>query len=265
MKAQCLVANFGWRAAPKFDSVFKDSGSICLLMLLFGGIAEAADSFGDPFENGKLQNPNWNWRNEPPTWDIGKTRDNFLFIDCETNRNLWADDQSHFLYQETEADIFDVETHVFARWDTSSGVNGLVVKSPEDNNWVTLKFWSRDAGPKGQIQYQTKQNEGGGGLTGNAGFTPIFGETELFMRLAKDQDQYTSWYKTEEEAEWIEVGVTEFELTPPLQLGIYAGVAAPAGTLEVEYEYFKDNLNPFPVAPGAKATTTWATLKASSY
>ena len=43
-------------------------------MLLFGGIAVAADdSFGDPFEKGKLQNPNWKWQNEPPKWDVGET------------------------------------------------------------------------------------------------------------------------------------------------------------------------------------------------
>ncbi len=167
--------------------ISKYSASVCLLMLLFGGIAVAADeSFGDPFEKGKLQNPNWEWQNEPPKWDVGETRADFLYIDSEPNRNLWANDMSHFLYQETDTDIFDVETHFFARWDTSSGVNGLVVKSPSDDNWVTIKFWSRDAAAKGQIQYQTKQNEGGGGLTGNAGFTPEFGETELFLRLARD-------------------------------------------------------------------------------
>ena len=55
--------------------------------------------------------------------------------------------------------------------------------------------------------------------------------------------------------------MTEFDLTPPVWLGVYAGVAAGAGSLEVEYEYFRDNLNPFPVEPGGKATTTWAAVK----
>ena len=53
--------------------------------------------------------------------------------------------------------MFDVETQFVAKWDTTSAVNGLLIKSPGDNNWVTIKFWSRDAGPKGQIQYQTRQ------------------------------------------------------------------------------------------------------------
>ena len=122
-------------------------------------IADATDNFDDSFEGTALQNPNWQWQNEPANWDVGETREGFLHIESETNRNLWASDASHFLYQETDADTFDVETHFFTRWDTSSGINGLVVKSPADNNWVTLKFWSRDAAAKGQIQYQTKQNE----------------------------------------------------------------------------------------------------------
>ena len=206
-------------------------------------IADATDNFDDPFEGTALQNPNWQWQNEPANWDVGETRENFLHIEGETNRNLWASDATHFLYQETDADTFDVETHFFARWDTSSGINGLVVKSPADNNWVTLKFWSRDAAAKGQIQYQTKQNENGNGLTSNAGFTPTFGSTELFFRLRKQGNTYTGWYKTGEADPWIEIGVTNFVLTPPLQLGISAGVAAGTGTLTVDYAYFRSTVD----------------------
>ena len=206
-------------------------------------VANATDTFDDTFEGTALQNPNWQWQNEPENWDVGETRDGFLHFNTETNRNLWLSDTTHFLYQETDADAFDVETHFFARWDTASGVNGLAVKSPADNNWVAIKFWARDADAKGQIQYQTKGRENGNGLTGNAGFTPTFGSTELFLRLRKQGDTYTGWYKTAEADPWIEIGVTNFPLTPPLQLGIYAGVAAGAGTLTVDYEYFRSTVD----------------------
>ena len=202
-------------------------------------IINASDNFDDPFEGTALQNSNWQWQNEPANWDIGKTRDGFLHIEGETNRNLWTSDASHFLYQETDADAFDVETHFFSRWDTSSGVNGLVVKSPADNNWVTIKFWSRDAWAKGQIQYQTR----GQGLVADPAWRPEFGATELFLRLRKQGDTYTGWYKTREVDPWIEIGVTNFPLTPPLQLGIYAGVAAPSGTLTVDYDYFRSTVD----------------------
>ncbi len=208
-----------------------------------------SDNFDDSFEGTALQNPNWQWQNEPANWDVGETRSNFLHIEGETNRNQWTSDTSHFLYQETDADTFDVETHFFARWDTTAGVNGLVVKSPTDNNWVTLKFWSQGPGAKGRIQYQTRGREHGDGLTGNAGFTPTHGDTELFFRLRKDGDAYTGWYKTRAAEPWIEIGVTHFPLTPPLQLGIYAGVAAQTGTLVVDYEYFRSTTGAVQAAP----------------
>ena len=260
MQTRLLFTSFGLKTTSKLEKIMKYTIGLCLLTLIFGNVAGAADSFGDPFEGGDLKNPNWEWQNEPPKWDVGKTRENYLYIDSEPNRNLWATDASHFLYQETDTDMFDVETHFFAKWDTSSGVNGLVVKSPSDDNWVTIKFWSRDAGAKGQIQYQTKQ----------AGMGPPdiqwrfgdWGDVELSLRLKKDGDTYTAWYKAAEDKDWVDIGEGDFELTPPLWLGIYAGVAAGAGNLEVEYEYFKDNLNPFPVEPGGKMTTTWGALKA---
>lgn len=259
MRTQLLKAVFGVSIPPKFSKVITYSAGVCLFMLLFAGVAAAADSFGDPFEGGDLKNPNWEWQNEPPKWDVGKTRADFLYIDSEPNRNLWATDASHFLYQETDTDMFDVETHFFARWDTSSGVNGLVVKSPSDDNWVTIKFWSRDAAAKGHIQYQTKQ----------AGMGPPdiqwrfgdWGDIEMSLRLKKDGNTYTAWYKAAEDKDWMDIGEGEFELTPPLWLGIYAGVAAGTGSLEVEYEYFRDNLNPFPVEPSGKVTATWGALK----
>ena len=259
METQLLKKNFGTLTMPRFSKMIMYSASVCLLMFLFIGVTAADDSFGDPFEGDGLKNPNWEWQNEPPKWDVGKTRENYLYIDSEPNRNLWANDMSHFLYQETDTDMFDVETRFFARWDTSSGVNGLVVKSPSDDNWVTIKFWSRDAAAKGHIQYQTKQ----------AGMGPPdiqwrfgdWGDIEMALRLKKDGDTYTAWYKAADDKDWMDIGEGDFQLTPPLWLGIYAGVAAGTGSLEVEYEYFGDNLNPYPVEPGGKVTTAWGAVK----
>ena len=64
-----------------------------------------------------------------------------------------------------------------------------------------------------------------------------------FFRLRKQGDTYTAWYKTRAAEPWIEIGVTHFPLTPPLHLGIYAGVAAQAGTLTVDYEYFRSTVD----------------------
>lgn len=234
---------------------------ICLLAPIFGLISavNAEESFGDPFGGGKLTNSNWKWQNEPPTWDIDKTREGFLTIDSEPNRNVWASDASHFLYQITDVDTFDVETHFFAKWDTSSGVNGLLVKSPSDNNWVTLKFWSRDANSRGHIQFQRKQ--AGMGRPDIQWRFGDWGDIEMSLRLKKDGDTYTAWYKASGDEDWMDIGEGTFALTPPLWLGIYSGVAAGSGKLEVGYEYFRDNLNVTDVEPEGKISTTWGMVK----
>ena len=222
-------------------------------------VVSAEDSFGDPFEGSELQNPNWKWQNEPSTWDIGDTREGFLTINSEPNRNVWASDDSHFLYQETDTDMFDVSTHFFAKWDTNSGVNGILVKSPSDNNWVTVKFWSRDAGNRGHIQYQTKQS--GLGPQDVQWRFGDWGDIELSLRLKKDGDTYTAWYKAEGDEDWMNIGEGTFALTPPLWLGVYSGVADPTGSLEVGYQYFEDHVNPTDVEPEGKVATTWGMVK----
>lgn len=202
-------------------------------------------SLGDPFENGTLKNPNWKWQNAPPVWNIGETRDNHLFIETEPNRNLWTTDKTHLLYQEIDTDTFDVETKFTVRWNTTNGVTGLVAKSPTDDNWVTLKFWARDASARGILQFDSKQNQRSkDGFTGYAWQSPTHGEIDLFFRLAKNGDTYTAWFKTEADTDWAPVAKTEFKLTPPLWLGVYAGNAAGAGRMQVEFAYFRDNLNP---------------------
>ena len=200
-------------------------------------------SLGDPFENGTLQNPNWKWQAEPPVWDIGETRDNHLFIETEPNRNLWVSDATHLLYQEIETDTFDVETHFTVKWDTRSGATGLIVKSPADDNWVTIKFWARDAGAKGHIQYQKKQ--AGMGLPDIQWRFGEWGNIDLSFRLKKEGDTYTAWYKASEDTDWIDIGAAEFKLTPPLWVGIYAGNGSGFDSMHVEFEYFRDNLTPF--------------------
>ena len=196
-------------------------------------------SFDDPFQGNALQNPNWRWRNEPAQWDLGQTRTNFLHIVGEDNRNLWTSDNSHLLYQETTADTFDVETHFFTRLNTpsGSGITGLVVKSPADDNWITIKFWKR--GPMDAlVQYQTKGTQNGNGLTVDVGFRPTHNDVEMFFRLRKTGNTYTGWYKTRSGDPWIEIGTTHFVLTSPLQLGVYT-----ASNIKVDYEYFRDMLS----------------------
>ena len=70
-----------------------------------------------------------------------------------------------------------------------------------------------------------------------------WGDIDLSFRLKKDGNTYTAWYKAAGDTDWVDIGAAEFKLTPPLWLGIYAGVAAGGGNLQTEFEYFRDNLN----------------------
>ena len=205
-----------------------------------GQVNDATGTFDDTFNGTALQNPNWQWQNEPANWDVGETRDGFLHIESEPNRNLWTSDASHFLYQETDADTFDVETHFSAKWDTASGVNGLVVKSPTDNDWVTIKFWSRDAGAKGQIQYQTR----GRGLVADPAWRPEFGATELFLRLRKQGDTYTGWYKTPRSESLDRDWECQFSVnTPHYNWASMQVSPRRQGTLTVDYAYFRSTVD----------------------
>lgn len=55
----------------------------------------------------------WKWNREPAQWEITRSG---LNITADVNSNLFADDQVSRLYQTTNADNFDIETHFTADW-----------------------------------------------------------------------------------------------------------------------------------------------------
>lgn len=207
-----------------------------------------SETLSDEFDGTALSNPNWHWQNEP---GIGrgiegwKVQDGSLFINAGYNRPVWQHDASNFLYQEVGSD-FDVQTELHANYaykDRNKYVmTGLMIKSPIDNDWVTLKWWGGHNGG-GQIQYQTRGNESPhDGLTGYLPYPHITSpdEVDICFRLQRSGDTYTAWYKHPNSEVWEIVGVTEKKLTPPLQLGIYAGVQSGFGKLHVKYHYFRE-------------------------
>jgi len=232
---------------------------ICSFTLIFSGLV-LADSLGDPFDGNSLANANWIWQNEPPDWDVGTTTPGWLHIPGGLNQNLWGVDTVAKLYQELSLDALDVETHLVMDYqDTSSVVSGILIKSPTDDDWTTLKFWGRGADVI--LQWQHKQQEVVASVPGSS--QPA-GRVEVFIRIAKNGDEYTGYWKMSEGDDWIEVTPrANRQLTPPLEVGIYVGIDAAAGTCIAEYEYFRDNINPFviDVAPKDKLATCWGTIK----
>jgi hypothetical protein len=122
---------------------------------------------------------------------------------------------------------------------TDSAVAGVIVKSPADGNWVTLKLWGHGDGA-GQLQFQTRGDESAEGLTGRApGFAASRGRTDLRMRLVGDGVLYTAFYRTSDTEPWRSVGPATVRLTPPLEVGVYAGVASSAGRLVLDVRSFR--------------------------
>ena len=94
--------------------------------------------------NGTTLHENWNWQNEPGTWDIGVSNNGFVTLTGEYDANIWCDDESNLLYQEINEDgDFDVSVRLIASWNGSvDHVAGLLFKFPADNDWVDLKLWN---------------------------------------------------------------------------------------------------------------------------
>ena len=241
--------------------------------MFFGAFSvEGATSLADPFDGNALQNRNWKWKTsdkegvEPKKWDVGKTRNGWLHITGELNRNLWPSDTTNRLYQEHEGD-FDIETHVYMDYQGGCVVTGFAAYSAttkdrqgRDGEWVTIKFWGR--GGDAIIQWQKRQFHGGEGLVGEVpGFKEPAGKMDIYIRLTRTDNTFTAWWKREAGDEWIRIGATDQEFNAPLEVGIYAGICGGGGQLAAQYEYFEDLITPFDVSPRAKLPIAWGDLK----
>ncbi|HGJ65905.1 TPA: hypothetical protein ENS27_11025 [bacterium] len=232
---------------------------LALLTLIILQSYAFAGSLGDPFDGNTLKNPNWKWQNEP-NWDLGKTNNGWLHINTANNQNLWDVDTVAKLYQLVEADKIDIATHLVMDYKgTGSCVSGLVIKSPSDANWTTMKFWGR-AGDA-ILQWQHKQAEVVGNVPGSS--QPA-GRVEVFIRIAKNGNEYTGYWKKNAKDDWIEITPhANKALKAPLEVGIFAGNCEGGGTMTAQFEYFEDLITPYAsVDSSGKTATTWASLKA---
>lgn len=228
---------------------------VALVFLSVTISSQAAEVHPDEFD-GPAVHESFQWQNQPAAnWDVGKTRPGWIHFEGTYGGNLWCADDSTRLYQEIGDEDFEIETRLFHAW-TVAGVAGLVVKSLSDDNWVMLKLWAR-AGGVGQLQFQKKCVESGDGLAAKvAGYDPK-NETDLWLRLRREGDKCTGFLKTEEGADWTEIGTTSFPFKAPYQVGIFGW------NNTLEFDYFRDNTSPFMIAvsPKASLTAAWGSIK----
>ncbi|HID56488.1 TPA: hypothetical protein EYP37_08150 [Candidatus Poribacteria bacterium] len=235
-----------------------------LILILATSLGWGAKLYPDDFKGANID-PHWNWAKEPKTWDVNKTRAGWITWIGEFNSNLWCSDQTTRLYQTVqEKEDFDVETRLYCEWgNNDSDIAGLVVKFPTEDNWIMLKLWMH--GDKtAQLQFQKKCQESGDGLTGRvAGYAPAGGKAELFLRLKREGDKVTGYFKEKEGDDWSEIGTTTCFDSTPMEIGLFGGVDRGNGKLLIQFDYFRDNTSPFktPVDPQGKLACTWARIK----
>ena len=85
---------------------------------------------------------------------------------------------------------------------------------------------------------------------------------DVYIRLARKGKTFTTWWKEKEGDEWNEIQETKtMDLKDPIEIGIYAGNCEAVGKGDIQYEYFRDNLEPFVVLPKQKLPVSWGAIK----
>ncbi|MDE0088942.1 MAG: dockerin type I domain-containing protein [Candidatus Poribacteria bacterium] len=167
-----------------------------------------------------------------------------LVVEGAFYQNLWDGDWTRRFYQVTDQEKFSVETSLVFDHKDVCAVAGLAIKSPAQNEWVTLKLWGQSA--EGAFHYQPntavlqfQQRERH--FLDAFGYNPAGGNIPIALRLDRDGDTYTAWYKPEAQGEWVFTGETTVALQGPLEVGIFTGICqdeAP-GSLTVTFNNFR--------------------------
>ena len=85
---------------------------------------------------------------------------------------------------------------------------------------------------------------------------------DVYIRLARKGKTFTTWWKEKEGDEWNEIEETKtMDLKDPIEIGIYGGNCEAVGRGDIQYEYFRDNLEPFVVLPKQKLPVSWGAIK----
>jgi hypothetical protein len=192
--------------------------------------------FSDDFKQSDLKN-GWTWANEPDFWDINNSRIDYLFFKGNLNANIYCDDNTSRLYQEITSDAdFDVSTSMRCVWgNNASDIAGLIVKSKTSEEWILVKLWMHSNG-SGRLEFQSQCNDIVSPVPGSETFG---GDTEVFLRLKKTGDDYSTYFKHNAGDTWTLIGTTQFDDQLPLQVGFFGGVDSGDGELIIEFDFFR--------------------------
>ena len=244
--------------------------SVCLIPTVF-----SQNLMSDEFM-GAGQNLESFWQvkdGDKSPWEL---KDGVLVAEAGFDQNVWTDDTSTRFYQITDQDQFDIETSMTVDYGDACTVAGIIVYSAttkdhqdRDGQWVTLKLWGRGAaqGNNAVLQYQRRQNDSAelGYVGTQPDYNPAQGVIPLELRVTRDGDEYTSWFKPDAEGDWVSVGQVTNELAEPLEVGLYVGICegeSEAGRMTVTFDYFREASSPATaVDPRNRLAVTWGELK----
>ncbi len=171
--------------------------------------------------------------------------DGNLVVEGAFYQNLWDADYTRRFYQVTDQEKFSVETSLIFDHKDVCAVAGLIIKSPTQNEWVTLKMWGQssegafgNAPNTAKLEFQHRERH----ILGAFGYIRPGGKIPIALRLDRDGDNYKAWYKPDAQGEWIFAGETTVALEGPVEVGIFSGICqdeTEGGFLTVTVDYFR--------------------------
>jgi hypothetical protein len=64
------------------------------------------------------------------------------------------------------------------------------------------------------------------------------GIRDIFLRMVKEGNDYTGYYKNNSDDDWIEIGATEGFDSLPIYIGLFGGVDQGNGNLLIQCDFF---------------------------
>ena len=239
--------------------------SVILLIVAVPCISSAQVLQSDEFNgSGQSLQPFWNvqntfWHVQAGNEGSYMLSDGNLVVEGAFYQNLWDADVTRRFYQVTDQERFSVETSLIFDHKDVCAVAGLIIKSPTQNEWVTMKLWGQDAvGAFGnlpntaKLEFQHRERH----LQHAFGYNPVGGNIPIALRLDRDGDTYTAWYKPDAQGEWVYTGETTVTLQGPVEVGIFTGICqgeTEGGFLTVTVDYFRATTDATELAQQAQA------------
>ena len=222
-----------------------------LLVVAASNNSNAQGLQSDEFD-GSGQNLQSFWEVQNTFWHVQEGNegsymlsDGNLVVEGAFYQNLWDADYTRRFYQVTDQKNFSVETSLIFDHKDVCAVAGLIIKSPTQNEWVTLKMWGQSAeGAFGnapntaKLEFQHRERH----ILGAFGYIRPGGKIPIALRLDRDGDNYTAWYKPDAQGEWVFAGETTVALEGPVEVGIFSGICqdeTEGGFLTVTVDYFR--------------------------